>query len=214
MTAIEFKNRSRNHRLFLSALPAIGLTFGLFLFMQTAVHVDEIKLKDQEYRPILSVVLPPIDPPVIRDDVPEVLVIENVAPPKLRAQNPLETGPIEFGVLELPAPDPVLVVGSLNEFMPKQMAFERETAVPVRRPVPDYPPAALRKGLEGSCEVNFSIDAAGRPFNVDAICTDRVFESSSERAVRKALFAAKVSNGQPVGSDNLVYPIEYGLNGD
>lgn len=214
MTAIEFKNRSRNHRIFLSALPAIGLTVGLFLFMQTAVHVDEIKLKDQEYRPVLSVVLPEIEEPIIRDKKPDVVVIEDVAPPKYRPQNPLETGPIEFGAVDLPSPDPVLVVGSLDNVMPSQMNFERERAVPVRRPVPDYPPVALRKGLEGSCEVNFSIDAAGRPFNVDAICTDRVFESSSERAVRKALFAAKVINGQPVGSDNLVYPIEYGLNGD
>lgn len=214
MTAIEFENRSRNHRLFLSALPAIGLTGALFLFMQNAVNVDEIELKDQAFRPILSVVLPKVDPPIIREKVREIVIIEDVAPPNYRPLNPLETGPIEFGVVELPSPDPILSAGSLEQFMPRQMAFERETAVPVRQPLPDYPPVALRKGLEGSCDVNFSIDAAGRPFNVEAICTDRVFESSSERAVRKAMFAAKVSNGQPVGQDNLVYPIVYDLNGD
>lgn len=207
-------NRSQTSRFFLSALPAIGVTCGLFYIMQAAITVRNVTLEDPGFQPVLSIILPPEDMGFLPEEPTELKPIETVNPPPPRRIVATSPEGIAFEVAEYVQPDIGIPTGGMMNMIVGSPAIDREEAVPVRQPIPDYPAAALRKGLEGDCTVYFSIDAAGRPFNVDAQCSDQVFESSSERAVRKALFAARVKDGVAIGQDNLVYPIVYKLNGD
>lgn len=206
------RDRSHTGRFFLSALPAMGLTLGLFLIMQKLVHTEELALPDGKPFPTLvkiTPVEPGVEAPTYR---PPVTAIETAAPPKVKTTELVTSEGISFAPIEIAEPSFRISADQLKQFSTGQVGGIREEAVPVRAPSPDYPPIALRQGLQGECEVRFSIDAAGRPFNVDGKCTDPVFVSSSERAVKKALFAAKVKNGVAVGQDNLVYPIVYNMS--
>lgn len=214
MSTEHINDRSKSSRLFLSALPAIGLTCGLFYLMQEAITVDTVKFDQPEFRTLTSIVPEiPGDPSGLTEESGPVL-IETVPPPKMRQSEPMTAEQITMEIIPFNVPGTPIPGASLEDLRPSTISFGPETGVPLRSPVPVYPDEALRKGLSGQCDVYFSIDAAGRPFNVDAQCSDPVFERSSERAVRRVQFAARVVNGKPVGQDNLVYPFVYELNGD
>ncbi len=91
------------------------------------------------------------------------------------------------------------------------VAISDRDAQPIRPPVPTYPQRAAERGTEGSCEVRFDVDTRGRPYNVEADCTDRVFKREAERAVSKVEFAPKIIRGKAAERRNVVYPLEFKL---
>ena len=200
-------------RILASLIPAAGLTLGLFVVMDRLVDVGEIILPEPEFR-VLASITPSedkVEEPV--SDTRDIFdPIDATPPPRRDPLKPLEPGSIVFQVADYRVPDVGEVRGELTPVIQTVSVMVRETATPIRAPTPDYPSRALMSGLEGSCDVVFNIDAAGRPFDVEANCTDRIFERSSENAVSKSLFAAKLKNGVPVGQENLVYPIQFTLN--
>ncbi len=71
--------------------------------------------------------------------------------------------------------------------------------IPLVRGGPVYPYTALRKGLEGYCDLEFTVTPLGAPSDVRVIyCTNSVFERSSIRAVMKFRYKPQVVNGVPV----------------
>lgn len=205
-------DRSQTNRLFFSALPAIGVTVLIFAGMQALVKVDEIVVEPTEFR-TLSIIVPVIEdtePEKIKDAV--LKKITAVPPPKVTpVQNSAST--LVSWEISPPAPFEVsLPRGQIERLSEVAVGWDRQMAEAVRRPVPAYPEAALKKGLSGQCDVEFSIDHLGRPYGVEAKCSDDVFRQSAEQSVRKALFAAKTKNGVPVGQENLVYPLVYEFN--
>ncbi|MAT35764.1 MAG: hypothetical protein CMK06_11610 [Ponticaulis sp.] len=212
MKAWPFRKYESVGRLAAGLIPAAALTFGLFVAMDRLVDVGEVKLSEVELRPMASIVLPPEKADVLVRDRKPPEKLPDVVPPKTRAvtrQNPGEIV-FDFAVFESPVSD--LPIGVTEQVYQPVSIIGRERALAVRAPVPDYPQAALRRGLEGECEVVFSVDAAGRPYSASATCTDKIFVRSSETAVERALFAARTKNGVPVGQENLVYPIHFTLN--
>ncbi len=205
--------RSRISRLFLSVFLASGLTVSLFLMMRFLVEVKEVTLSENPYRPMLTVVTPKEeDPTYDNKDTFKVEKLEAAHPPRRESRLVTSETVITFDVPQFSEPSFSVPVELIKSVGAPSVSVERKQAIPVRQPKPDYPPKALRQGLEGDCEVVFSIDAAGRPYNVNTDCSHPVFESSSKRAVQKALFAARVENGIPMGDDNLVYPVSFRLN--
>ena len=77
--------------------------------------------------------------------------------------------------------------------------------------MPTYPSRAAERGIEGSCEVRFDVDTRGRPYNVQATCTDSIFKREAERAVGRVEFAPKIVRGQAAERRNVVYPLEFTL---
>ncbi len=114
--------------------------------------------------------------------------------PDIRGQAPTE---LKFDRLASLAIDPV--------------AISDRDAQPIRPPVPTYPSRAAERGTEGSCDVRFDVDTRGRPYNVEANCTDSVFKREAERAVSKVEFAPKIIRGQAAERRNVVYPLEFKL---
>ena len=209
----KFVDRSKTNRLFLSAFIACGITGGLFLVMQTLIRSEGFTPKPSEFR-TLSVIVPQIEEPdhlLPRD--PAVRIDAPVPPPVVAVANLTSTAV----AWEVPVPvsySPELPRRAVEMFTGISLHLDQVRAEPIRVPVPDYPDRALRQGLSGNCEVRFSIDQMGRPYNTVAECSDKVFVRSAEKAVRGALFAVRTKNGKPVGQDNLVYPLLYELNVD
>jgi TonB family protein len=84
------------------------------------------------------------------------------------------------------------------------VAGQEPQAAPAFRvpPQPIYPIEALRNGIEGRCEVRFTVDAQGVPQNVTARCTHPVFEAPA----RQAMLAVRLdmSSGIAAGASFLL----------
>ena len=92
---------------------------------------------------------------------------------------------------------------------PSVAVFGTRIVQPLSPPVVVYPDSAAREGLEGDCEVHLNVDIRGNPFDVEAICTDRVFERAARRAVERVQFAPRIEDGRPVEQHGVVYPMEF-----
>ena len=206
------QQRSKLSRLGLSVLPAAGLTIGLFVAMNALIEPGEIILGKSEFRPLANIVPEKERPTVLPSERKPVDKIDVVPPPKLETVTVRDVGDVYIAPLEINAPATGIPEGVLDSVSFVGRYEVRETAIPIRNPTPVYPDRALRRGLEGECDVFFSIDAAGRPSRIEASCTDEIFARPSVRAVEQTLFAAKTVNGMRVGQDNLVYPIQYKLS--
>lgn len=70
---------------------------------------------------------------------------------------------------------------------------------PARRPsvLATYPKRASERGIEGECEVIFSVDEFGSPFGIKPTCTNDVFLEEAEKAVARAQFEIHVVDGSP-----------------
>ncbi|MEL7451910.1 MAG: TonB family protein [Pseudomonadota bacterium] len=91
------------------------------------------------------------------------------------------------------------------------VAISDRDATPIRPPVVTYPTRAAERGTEGECQVRFDVDVRGRPYNVQADCTDSVFRREAERAVSRVEFAPKIVQGQARERRNVVYPLVFNL---
>lgn len=198
-------------RLAASFIPAAAFTLCLFVVMDRLVSVGEVHLSERTVRPLVRITPLPEEPQTLNRREPIELISEVQPPPRMEPiRSPSSEGVVlEFS--EFPAPEADFDPGAIGDLGRTEVRFERATGVPVRAPIVEYPHRALTRGIEGDCEVSFSIDAAGRPFGVSASCTDEIFARSSARAVEQTLFAAPVRNSVPVGQGNLVYPIQYRL---
>lgn len=76
-----------------------------------------------------------------------------------------------------------------------------------------YPGELAAQGIQGSCEVRFSVDTRGfvEP-GAKASCTHDGFVRPAENAVYSLRFEPKLMEGKPERMTNLVYPFEFSLN--
>lgn len=198
-----------------AAAPAGLVTAGLFGLMTGLIQVDEVTLEEPETRvlkPFVPQTRPPEkpdtdrEPPIRPEDVP------TPPPPPKMSNVPSDAGlpPI---TLAGHVPD-TIPVGSIVPILTGPQPIGDRVATPVRAPLPDYPQSALTRNLEGDCKVRFSISPRGIPFNIEASCTDRAFESEARRSVGRAEFLPQIVNGQPVESHGAIYPLAFRLNSE
>lgn len=75
-----------------------------------------------------------------------------------------------------------------------------------------YPADMAEQEIEGTCDVYFSVDTAGRVMpGAKAECSHPGFEKSASDAVYQLRFEPFERNGKPVLRDNLIYPFSYEL---
>ncbi len=106
-----------------------------------------------------------------------------------------------------------LPVGALKEFAFMPAVIDERGARPLRDPLPSYPPALARKGIQGDCDVTLDVDVRGQPVNISAQCSHSGFEREAERAVSRVQFAPKIVRGKAVERRGVVYPIEFRIDG-
>ena len=203
---------STRQRCVVMMVPAAVTTFALFSGMRAMIHVDTIELDEAPQRVLEAFVLPDlVDPsPTSR---PRVTKVETVAPPPPPRQQRIGAGDIDLPavVIEGAAPDAF----DRAELVPigfGPIAIDERDAQPVTPPLPVYPPKAIERGLEGTCEVRFDVSTRGQPYNLTAVCTNAVFEREAIRAVGSVEFLPRIVRGQAVERSNVVYPLEFKLN--
>ena len=188
------------------------ITYGLFQFMLWTISGDYEKPPIEEGRVLVSITPSEEDNSVQRSARAKPRRINSAdkppPPPKLTASK---------SDIDLPAPN---ITGAppselpptrLNSLAIDPIAISDRDAQPIRPPVPTYPSRAAERGTEGSCEVRFDVDTRGRPYNVEATCTDNIFRREAEKAVSRVEFAPKIVRGQPAERRNVVYPLEFTL---
>lgn len=203
-------HRWKHRRIASGTLPAAAITFCLFTFMYTAIGGYEAPEKPAPL-PELAQITPTIEEPTAYKHYPVVASIEaSSLPPRL--------GPVVIDNVDVFIPQ-VKEIGraptriDYGELLSTKTITVAPARVlkPISGPAAVYPQRLLQRGIEGSCEVRFSVSSRGEPLNIRPNCSHAGFETAAKRAVSKSRFAPEIENGQPVESNNVIYPIEFNL---
>lgn len=198
-------------RLALGLPIAAGVTATLAAVMAYLVQVDEVNLKKSEPRIFTSIVYQePESEPIGRTYKSPQKISAATPPPMQKVQGPATSVSIAAPVI--PAVQPKLEATTIKFAPMNASGFMDRQLEAIRPPMVVYPEPAATKGLEGACEVRFSLSPRGTPFNVDAVCSDRIFEKAAVRAVERAEFLPQVRRGQPSEVHNLIYPLVFKLD--
>ncbi|MEO0549923.1 MAG: TonB family protein [Pseudomonadota bacterium] len=193
-------------------IPAAFTTFALFLGMTVAIETDGYTAPEVEPRELIKIALPKEIHETIFTRDPAPVRQETVQPPALPKQRPISTAttlPLDYTDW-LPSTD--LNPDIVKTVVQTPAAIGERIAQPIAPPIVVYPPRAIDRGIEGTCEVMFDVSLQGQPFNVKPACTDRVFEREAKRAIEKVSFMPHIRDGQPVERRAVVYPIEFKLD--
>lgn len=198
-------------RLSIAMLLAAPLVYALFLLASWLVRVDEVVLVAKPER-TLGIIVPQTDivPDKPEVDVKPLTVVDKPPPPPRTVVQTTGTAPTF--VFEPPSADNL----GLSKLKPPVVSVTPLTGrniKVVRAPAPSMPPMALARGTSGSCDVLFDVDVRGRPFNLSAQCTDKVFEAEAIRSVSKAEFLPKISqSGIAVEQHGAIFPLVFEVN--
>jgi len=82
--------------------------------------------------------------------------------------------------------------------------------LPIVRVEPLYPRRAQSRGIEGHCDMEFTVMKTGEVTNAVAVeCTSSVFTNSSIKAVLKWKYKPRVVNGEPIDSPGVRTRLTY-----
>lgn len=197
-------------RLLVGVAIAIPIVLAIFFLMNWLISVDEIDLDEGETRTLAAITPQKQDSEVRRSNRTPPKRIDSAQkpppPPKQSATKSsinLPTPKIEGAVPQN------LDLGRMNSLAIDPVAVSDRDAQPIRPPTPSFPQRAAERGLSGTCDVRFDVDTRGKPYNVQATCSDNIFKSEAERAVSRVEFAPKIVRGQAVERRNVVYPLEF-----
>ena len=129
------------------------------------------------------------------------------APPKLPLDSgdDLGDGPAVMGTPE----GPTLKTGLDDEL--GNLRFDGDY-LPLVRVRPEYPRTASSRGLEGYCDLEFTVTPLGTTGDVRVIhCTNSVFERNSIRAVLKYKYKPRVVNGTAIAVPGLRLRITFDI---
>lgn len=200
-------------RLLIGAPIAAIVVYTLFAIMNLLITVNEVVLNEEDQR-VLEAITP-------QEEVQEARLRTRTRAKRLNNANKPPPPPklsTSKSQIDLPTPN-------IQGQAPTELSFDRvqsldinpvaisdRDAQPIRPPLPTYPARAAERGTEGDCEVRFDVDVRGRPYNVKADCTDRVFVREAERAVSRVEFAPKIVRGKAAERRNVVYPLTFRLS--
>lgn len=204
--------QKRLSRLISVALPAAGITTGLFFAMQSLIAEDAFSPPDlvvYELPPYVEQTPPPKPIPVTKKPQRPEILSPPANPPKLVSSINAPDVPIEFYSGAAPADYGEAILKDMKPQV-RGMVIDR-TLQPISPPIPTYPRAAARQGLESDCNVHLKVSPRGEPFDVYAECSHPAFEKEAKRAIEKVRFAPQIRQGLPVTVTGVVYPLEFRL---
>lgn len=201
-------------RFIAGALPAAGITFGLFIAMNAMIGIQAAPDEEAEFFDLVAIT-PQIDEPDIREtDNRSNDPIEAAAPPPDLPPVTIEKVKNFIPVGDNIGKAPERIVRTGGVMVDIGTVNIPRKALPIGSLSVSYPPAMLRLGKEGDCEVRFDLNPLGEAFNIRPDCSDPRFERSARRAVANARFSPSVDNGKPVAQNNMIYPIAYRISED
>ncbi len=82
--------------------------------------------------------------------------------------------------------------------------------LPIVRVEPMYPRRAQSRGIEGYCDMQFTVTKTGEVIDAVATeCSSSVFKNSSIKAVLKWKYKPRVINGEPIDSPGVLTRLTY-----
>ena len=199
-------------RLLVGVAIAIPIVYLLFIVMSQLISVKEVNLEKGEQR-VLTAITPQQQDSEVRTrqrSKPKRIDSAKKPPPPPKVSATKSNINLPTPQIEGAAPTE-LNLGRMQSLAIDPVAISDRDAQPIRPPVPTYPQRAAERGIEGSCEVRFDVDARGKPYNIQATCSDNVFKREAERAVGRVEFAPKIVRGKAAERRNVVYPLEFKL---
>ena len=89
-----------------------------------------------------------------------------------------------------------------------------QDVMPLSRVEPNYPARALKRNIEGSITLSFTIDPRGRAVDIKVTSAHpkRIFDREAIRAIKKWRFQPKVVDGVAVSQFGMSQTIEFKMN--
>lgn len=196
-------------RWLISLVLAAGITLGLFYFMQALIATGSQLDQRANVIRIVDATMPEIEMEVIREvERPEEIEqIEETPPPPDNRNVDMDN----MAGLGIDTSGANVDIG-LDIGITGLNATDGEM-LPLVNIQPTYPTRAAQRGIEGWCQVSFTVTASGGVENVVVVDAEPrgMFDSSSIRAAERFRFQPRVVNGEAVPVPNVQYVFRYQL---
>lgn len=141
-----------------------------------------------------------------KEEKPERPPEVDEAPPELPQQD-MDSSNLDSAVA-VSAPNPNLDVGLDGEL--GDFSLAEGDYLPIVKVAPMYPRRAQSRGLEGYCDLQFTVTPLGTTADVSVIeCTSSLFERSSVQALLKFKYKPRVVNGTAIAVPGLRHRITF-----
>lgn len=196
----------------ISLAAAAAVTFALFFLMQFLIAMDATEPERGESTVIADITMPEIKLEVQRiqpkpEQPEEIQELPDLPEPTISIDAPSTAG-VQLSRIEVD-------VGALGGGDASISSFDSEY-LPIVVINPQYPNRALERGIEGWCQVSFTVDENGSvvdPVVVDADPPD-IFNSASLRAVQRFRFNPRTKDGKAVRTPGVQYVFRFNLEGE
>ena len=190
---------------------AVGITGGLFYFMQFLIATGEQLDEAISVVRIVDATMPEIELDVVEEierpePIEEIVEQEVDIPDK---QISLDSGPsiaIARGDVD---------IGDGLDLTPATISTTDGDYLPLVAIAPQYPTRAAQRGIEGWCLVSFTVDGLGNVVEDSIVVVDaeppNIFDRSSVRAAARFKFQPRVVDGQGVEVQGVQYVFRYEL---
>jgi len=199
-------------RWFVAMVLAALITLGLFYLMQALIATGASFSQQATVVKVVDATMPDIQMEVVREvERPEPIEqLDTPPPPVAERQANLDSGPslsIERAAVQV---DADLEIGGAS------ISITDGEMLPLVNVTPTYPTRAASRGIEGWCQVSFTVTDTGGVRDVIVVDADppEIFDTASMRAAEKFKFQPKVVDGKGVEVPNVQYVFRYQLEGE
>lgn len=199
-------------RWFVSMVLALVITLVLFYLMQALIATGQKTESTLTIVKMVDATMPDIEMEVFREiEKPQPLAEVDTAPPEIPdRQVSMDSGPalnIQRAAVNIEAD---LAIGGAS------ISITDGEMLPLVNVTPTYPTRAASRGIEGWCQVKFTVTETGGVRDVVVVDAEPagIFDSASIRAAEKFKFQPKVVDGQGVAVPNVQYVFRYQLEGN
>ncbi len=188
-----------------SVMSGVIMTFALLWLMQFLIATGKDALSEKTDFRIMDFIR------VKQEELVEQRDRKPPKPPEVKNKPP-EVPPPQMDNLDPNAPTVNLsrVGVDLNMTMGgTDFAVDGEY-LPIVRVEPMYPRRAQSRGIEGYCDMQFTVTKTGEVIDAVATeCSSSVFKNSSIKAVLKWKYKPRVVNGEPIDSPGVLTRLTY-----
>ncbi|MDO9318768.1 MAG: energy transducer TonB [Gammaproteobacteria bacterium] len=199
-------------RWFVAMVLAALITLGLFYLMQALIATGEAFTQRATVVKVVDATMPDIRMEVVREvERPQPIEqLDTPPPPAAERQANLDSGPslsIERAAVQV---DADLEIGGAS------ISITDGEMLPLVNVTPTYPTRAASRGIEGWCQVSFTVTDTGGVRDVIVVDAEppEIFDTASVRAAEKFKFQPKVVDGKGVEVPNVQYIFRYELEGE
>jgi protein TonB len=199
-------------RWFVSMVLALAITLILFYLMQALIATGSKLDQSATVFKIVDATMPEIEMEVVREiEKPQEIQQLDTPPPEVQERSlNMDAGPslnLQRAVVNL---DQGFDIGGAS------ISITDGEMLPLVNVTPTYPTRAQQRGIQGWCQVSFTVTGTGGVENVVVVDGEPagVFDRSSIRAAEKFKFQPKVVDGEGVPVPNVQYVFRYQLEGE